>query len=82
MRVKTWIGRVDGLEAEPITGDLTDFPSRAVPDMLSAAERRRSSNAARLAMLAAQEALRAGDLSGANIATVFASPDGDGDITR
>ena len=26
--VKTWIGRVDGLEAEPITGDLADFDCR------------------------------------------------------
>lgn len=26
--VKTWVGRVDGLEAEPITGDLADFDCR------------------------------------------------------
>lgn len=26
--VKTWIGRVDGLEADPITGDLADFDCR------------------------------------------------------
>ena len=26
--VKTWIGRVDGLEAEPITGALADFDCR------------------------------------------------------
>ncbi len=56
--------------------------SRSIPDILSAAERRRSSQSARLAITAAQEALRAGDLRGDEIATVFASSDGDGDITQ
>ena len=56
--------------------------SRSIPDMLSAAERRRSSPSARLAMMAAQDAFRAGGLRGDEIATVFASSDGDGAITQ
>ena len=56
--------------------------SHVIPDILSAAERRRSSQSARLAITAAQEALRAGDLRGDEIATVFASSDGDGAITQ
>jgi len=55
---------------------------RSIPDILSATERRRSSHAARLAVTVAQEALLAGGLSGHEIATVFASSDGDGDITQ
>ncbi|MCE3223869.1 MAG: uncharacterized protein K0S58_2049 [Nitrospira sp.] len=60
---------------------MTPF-SRSIPDILSAAERRRSSQAVRLAILAAQDALKAGDLRGEELATVFASSDGDGVITQ
>jgi hypothetical protein len=56
--------------------------SRAIPNMLSAAERRRSSHAVRLTLLAAQEALQAGEWRGEDVATVFASSDGDGDLTQ
>jgi hypothetical protein len=56
--------------------------SRSIPSILSAAERRRSSQSARLAIMAAQDALAAGILNGDEIATVFASSDGDGAITH
>lgn len=56
--------------------------SRATPDILCAAERRRSSQSARLAILAAEDALCAGGLKGEEIATIFASSDGDGAITQ
>ena len=52
-----------------------------IPDILSATERRRSSDVARLAIAAAQEALRSSGLAGDKVATVFASSDGDGRIT-
>jgi hypothetical protein len=72
--------------AQPILAGLTAYRpmpiSRAIPDILSAAERRRSSQSARLAILAAQDALVAGGLSGDEIAAVFASSDGDGAITQ
>ena len=55
--------------------------SQLIPDILSATERRRSSDVARLAIAAAQEALRSGGLAGDKVATVFASSDGDGRIT-
>lgn len=60
---------------------LTPF-APAAPKLLSAAERRRCSQSARLAIAAAQDALLAGDLPGDAIATVFASSDGDGVITQ
>lgn len=56
--------------------------SPVIPNILSAAERRRSSQSARLAIAAAQDALLAGGLRGDEIATVFASSDGDGAITQ
>lgn len=72
--------------ARPILAGLSEYRmapiSRSIPEMLSAAERRRSSQSARLAILAAQDAFRAGGLSGDEIATVFASSDGDGAITQ
>jgi hypothetical protein len=55
---------------------------KPVPDILPAIERRRSSHAVRLAIAAGQEALEAGSLRGDQVATVFASSDGDGDITH
>lgn len=55
---------------------------KPVPDILPATERRRSSTAVRLAIAAAQEALQTGGLRGDQVATVFASSDGDGDITH
>jgi len=71
---------------QPILAGLTEYRaapiSRAIPDMLSAAERRRSSPSVRLAIMAAQGALVAGGLRGDEIATVFASSDGDGAITQ
>ena len=78
---------LDGWAASrPILAGLSEHRmapiSRSIPDILSAAERRRSSQSARLAITAAQEALRAGDLRGDEIATVFASSDGDGAITQ
>jgi hypothetical protein len=55
---------------------------KPVPDVLPATERRRSSEAARLAIAVAQEALEAGGIPSRELATVFASSDGDGDITH
>jgi hypothetical protein len=55
---------------------------KPVPDVLPATERRRSSEAARLAIAVAQEAFDAGGISAREVATVFASSDGDGDITH
>jgi hypothetical protein len=55
---------------------------KPVPDILPATERRRSSEAARLAIAVAQEALEAGGIPSRELATVFASSDGDGDITH
>ena len=52
-----------------------------IPDILASTERRRSSDVARLAIAAAQEALRSSGLAGDQVATVFASSDGDGRIT-
>jgi hypothetical protein len=72
--------------AQPILAGRSEYQhgpiSRSIPDMLSAAERRRSSPSARLAIMAAQDAFRAGGLRGDEIATVFASSDGDGAITQ
>lgn len=72
--------------ARPILAGQQDYRltplAPAVPHLLSAAERRRCSQSARLAMAAAQDALLAGDLQGDAIATVFASSDGDGAITQ
>lgn len=78
---------MDGWAASgPILAGLSEHRmapvSQAIPEILSAAERRRSSRAARLAILAAQDALVAGSLRGDEIATVFASSDGDGAITQ
>jgi len=78
---------LDGWAASrPILAGLAEHrmapTATTIPDLLSAAERRRSSHAARLAILAAQEALRAGEWRGEDVATVFASSDGDGDITQ
>ena len=56
--------------------------SRPVPDLLPATERRRSSETARLAVAAAQEALSKADVPVDDLATVFASSDGDGGITQ
>ena len=55
---------------------------KPVPDILPPTERRRSSTAVRLAIAVAQEALQTGGLSGDQVATIFASSDGDGDITH
>ncbi|MCC2643326.1 MAG: uncharacterized protein K0S45_3739 [Nitrospira sp.] len=78
---------LDGWAASrPILAGLAEHrmapTSNTIPDILSAAERRRSSPAVRLALLAAQEALRAGNVRSEEMATVFASSDGDGDITQ
>ena len=78
---------LDGWTASrPVLAGLSEYrmapTSYSIPDILSAAERRRSSRSARLAITAAQEALRAGELRGDDIATVFASSDGDGDMTH
>ncbi|HJR77646.1 MAG TPA: beta-ketoacyl synthase chain length factor [Nitrospiraceae bacterium] len=56
--------------------------SQPIPDILPATERRRSSDAARLAVAVAQEALRGADVPADDVATVFASSDGDGEITH
>lgn len=78
---------LDGwVTARPILAGDTDFRLTAlappIPKLLSAAERRRCSQSARLAIAAAQDALLAGPLQGDAIATVFASSDGDGVITQ
>jgi hypothetical protein len=56
--------------------------SKPVPAILPATERRRSSEAARLAVAVAQEALHEADVPAGEVATVFASSDGDGEITH
>jgi hypothetical protein len=56
--------------------------SKPVPPILPATERRRSSDAARLAVAVAQEALQGVDVPAGDVATVFASSDGDGEITH
>lgn len=53
-----------------------------LPDILPPTERRRSSETARLAVAVAQEAMRGGGLAADGVATVFASSDGDGQITH
>lgn len=55
---------------------------KPIPDILPATERRRSSEAARLAIAVAHEAARMGQVPCHTIATVFASSDGDGEITH
>jgi hypothetical protein len=55
---------------------------KPVPGLLPPTERRRSSDAVRTAVAVAQEAMQASDLGMATVATVFASSDGDGDITH
>ena len=56
--------------------------SKPVPDILPATERRRSSEAARLTIAVAQEALRECGVPLGEVATVFTSSDGDGEITH
>lgn len=53
-----------------------------LPGILPPTERRRSSETARLAVAVAEEAMRGGGLSAEDVATVFASSDGDGQITH
>lgn len=55
---------------------------RPVPDMLPANERRRACETVRLAFAAGQEAMKASGLSAANVSTVFASSDGDGQVVH
>jgi len=72
--------------ARPILAGETEYRpaplTPPIPKLLSAAERRRCSQSARLAIAAAQDALLAGPLQGEAIATVFTSSDGDGAITQ
>lgn len=72
--------------ARPILAGEADYRmaplAPPIPQLLSAAERRRCSQSARLAIAAAQDALLAVSLQGDAIATVFASSDGDGAITQ
>jgi hypothetical protein len=56
--------------------------SKPVPGILPATERRRSSEAARLTIAVAQEALRDRDVPLDGVPTVFVSSDGDGEITH
>ncbi|MGH8738254.1 MAG: beta-ketoacyl synthase chain length factor, partial [Burkholderiales bacterium] len=53
-----------------------------VPAMLPLTERRRCNAASRLALAAAEDALAAGEWRPQDIATVFASADGDGAVTH
>lgn len=53
---------------------------RLVPEILPATERRRSSEAVRLAVTVAQEAMNQSSLPLNGVATVFSSSDGDGQI--
>lgn len=78
---------LDGWKAaRPILSGLVEHRvtaiSQSIPSILSAAERRRSSQSARLAIMAAQDALSSGVFNGGELATVFASSDGDGAITH
>lgn len=53
-----------------------------LPEILPPTERRRSSETARLAVAVAQEAMSGSGLAAEAVATVFASSDGDGQITH
>ncbi|HET6675230.1 MAG TPA: beta-ketoacyl synthase chain length factor [Nitrospiraceae bacterium] len=64
---------------EPYSARPTKKP---IPDVLPATERRRSGEASRLAIAVAQEAVSASRIPSQELATVFASSDGDGDITH
>jgi hypothetical protein len=55
---------------------------KPVPALLPATERRRSSDAARLAIQAATEAFTMAGMPGQALSTIFVSSDGDGDITH
>ena len=56
--------------------------AKPVPVLLPTTERRRSSDATRLAIQAATEALTMAGMPGQALSTIFASSDGDGDITH
>jgi len=58
-----------------------DMP-KPVPDILQPTERRRSSDAVRLAVAVAQEAMTSAGIAVDSVATVFTSADGDGWITH
>jgi len=66
-------GRASWTEAEPRV---------PVPRMLPAAERRRCNAAARIALAAAEDALAKSSWPLSELATVFASADGDGAVTH
>lgn len=59
----------------------TEMP-KPVPDILQPTERRRSSDAVRLAVAVAQEAMTSAAIRVDSVATVFTSSDGDGWITH
>lgn len=59
----------------------TDMP-KPVPDILQPTERRRSSDAVRMAVAVAQEAMTSAGVGVDSVATVFTSSDGDGWITH
>ncbi|GKS58028.1 hypothetical protein YTPLAS18_15550 [Nitrospira sp.] len=63
----------------PYERTVTTIPT---PEILPATERRRSSTAIRIAVAVGQEALHHAGLSGNDVATVFATSDGDGPITH
>ena len=79
-----------GLEDWPMARSILSGPmphvlratTQPVPHILKSTERRRSSEAARLAIRVADEALTMSGLPRDEVATVFASSDGDGDITH
>src|SRR6185295_2272108 len=55
---------------------------KPIPDILPPTERRRSSDAVRLAVAVAQEAMSASGMDADSVATVFASSEGDGAVTH
>jgi hypothetical protein len=76
---------LEGWQASmPILRGESDYCPKAMPrlvvDLLPANERRRTTDTIRLALLAAQDALRQSSVAIEKVATVFASSDGDLDI--
>jgi len=69
-----------------VLGGLAPYRSepmpRPIPDILPPTERRRSSEAVRLAVAVAQEAMDGGGIHTDYVATVFTSSEGDGAVTH
>ena len=76
--IANWPGARSVIRGE--TGNRLEPMVKPNPDMLPAAERRRSSDSVRLAIEVAQQAVRAAGVDPAQLASVFAASDSDGHI--